>query len=868
MEELSDEIEQCPDGSDENYQIKKRIKCGQCDVTINRLTNVSECNLNFSISCDNSFCYNVSSLLCSTIDCNVSDLICISNCSVNSTKPCNRGFQCDDGSLGLTHQLCNGKFDCHDKSDEIQYQQGFKCVPVGSDKKCVLPQRNLHDDVAQCSDESDLCKNNSCFQCFDKRLLISFNQVCDGLFDCFDLSDERLCQIDFKSNFTKHQKRNFQCDDGSLGFTDQLCNKVFDCQDKSDEIQYQQGFKCVALGSAKKCVLPQRNLHDNVPQCSDESDLCKNNSCFKCFDQRLWISSNQVCDGVFDCYDWSDECLCKQHFDSNLCNTRFSSCNMLHKNYKTKHDFNSSLNLDFYRILNVNADMTKSTTRCQTRIEDHRPATVCDGQPECSDLSDECRCENPPRFCNYTCHNGYNIGDRYCDGIKDNFYNITNKSNCFQGFEELNCLKRFACKAGNKLSIHVDQICDGKKDCDDNRDEHDCEGNDTRIFSSDLEMIANLALKSCFWFMSIAVISGNLYVIVSTIKLFRTAKPGKSLNYQHVIIFNISIADIILGFYLLAIAIYSIYYSGHYGDFDLKWRSSVRCSIIGSLAVLSSEASCLFMVLLTGSRLYAIHKPFSILSISTRKYKLAIISVWLMSVVIAILPILHGVSDYFVHSVEFSNRFVRSQTWNKEKIIEFACRLAEMNNQSMKYNDWVFTKSFLKANYPEYSPGVEFGYYGQTSVCMPRFYVYFGEHAWEYSIVIISVNFVCFFFIAVSYIYMFIRSTKNQLKIRNNQIEKTRSKMQGRISRIIITDFLCWIPICIMAYVKFSGFYVDDVAYIVTAGLLLPINSAFNPILYSSLLDKLFEIFKNRKQKPENQHEIVDITILNDSLKR
>ena len=70
----------------------------------------------------------------------------------NTTKQCNSAFQCDDGSLGLTFQLCNGMFNCLDKSDEIQHQHGFKCVGFGSSRKCVLPQRNLHDNVAQCSD--------------------------------------------------------------------------------------------------------------------------------------------------------------------------------------------------------------------------------------------------------------------------------------------------------------------------------------------------------------------------------------------------------------------------------------------------------------------------------------------------------------------------------------------------------------------------------------------------------------------------------------------------------------------------------------------------------------------------------------------
>ena len=57
--------------------------------------------------------------------------------------------------------------------------------------------------------------------------------------------------------------------------------------------------------------------------------------------------------------------------------------------------------------------------------------------------------------------------------------------------------------------------------------------------------------------------------------------------------------------------------------------------------------------------------------------------------------------------------------------------------------------------------------------------------------------------------------------------------------------------------------HVDDVAYIVSAGLLLPTNSAFNPLLYSSLLDKLKETFKKLRNNMVNQQEIVELNNVN-----
>ena len=231
-------------------------------------------------------------------------------------------------------------------------------------------------------------------------------------------------------------------------------------------------------------------------------------------------------------------------------------------------------------------------------------------------------------------------------------------------------------------------------------------------------MIASPALKSCFWIMYVVVINGNLYVITSTTHLFQTAKLSKTSKYQHMIILNISIADLIMGIYLLSIAACSAYFSGYYAQIYFKWRSSSRCSLIGSLAVLSSEASCFFMVLLTSCRLYKVYKPFSTQSISTRKYKLAIISVWLMAFFIAVFPIPHQIFDYFVHSVEFLNKLTGSKIWNKEKVTKFACRLAILKKKLVECNcnDWDSIKLLLKTNNSEYSSGVEFGYYGQTSV--------------------------------------------------------------------------------------------------------------------------------------------------------
>ena len=732
-EQYHDNITQCPDGSDES-QFTRNVLCGDFNVTITRLSDLTKDDLIDFASYNNSSCHKVSSLQCDIDNCNKTDFICMSTCH-NGTLKCNRSFQCNDGSLGLAFQFCNGNIDCPDKSDEIEDEVGFKCFGFKSTRKCVLPQRNLYDGVAQCNDASDLCRNN--------------------------------------------------------------------------------------------------------------------NSCFECFDGSLIISSKQVCDGVFDCYDWSDECLCEVNFNKQSCKDRFSFSSLVSTNLDKQKNNYTTRSFNFTRSISVNYDKIKSTKSCGTRRKEQYIARLCDGRPECSDFSDECDCENPPEFCNDACHDIFLVGDRYCDGIEDKFYKIVNKSNCPKGFDEIHCLKRFKCKNGNKISIDQNYVCDGKVDCDDESDEIDCKTENKKLFASETEMIESPVLKYCFWIIGMIVICGNLYVIISTTRHLKNAKLNQVIKYNNLIILNISVADTIMGVYLLIIAVHSAYYSGYYDKFDHEWRSSLLCSMTGSLAVLSSEASCLFMVLLASYRLYTIYKPFSTLSLSNHKCKMLFIIVWLISLIIAGLPITSQTSEYFMHSAEFSNQFTQSRIWNVQNITKFACRLARLSNKSMENNNrgWFLTKSYFKKHFSMYSPGLEFGYYSQTSVCMPRFFVVQGENAWEYSLFVITLNFLCFFYIAVGYIFVFIKSSKSQIKIKTKLRKKNKSTMQRRISRIIITDCLCWIPICIIAFMKLSGIYVDDVAYVVSAALLLPINSAVNPLLYSSLLDDIIKALNTLSSK-------------------
>ena len=756
---------------------------------------------------------------------------------------------------------CDGYLDCVDGSDEFDCcnEDQFECDCVRKGKcNCGFNNRNCG-----CISRTSVKQSGGFLKCPNERRKtfgshgkISIYKL-NNILECdeigFPQCDNSTCYT-FNYSFSdteKHpttsflsctsfcsdlqycrKKSTFQCFDNSFIFLDHFCDGVVDCVDGSDEIVNKPGFKC------NKCVLPQNNLYDSLAQCGDNSDLClfeNNAACFKCLDKRLLISYKQVCDGVYDCYDLSDECMCDIYFDVGLCVSRFESNNSACVDNEWLATSHSSLQVE------TTNSLTRTVT-CQTKYGSVQ-AKPCDGRPECKDFKDECECNNPPPFCNDSCHSFFPMGDRYCDGVEDPAWMYLNKTLCPKGFDELECPKRFKCNATGNVSIDILRVCDGKADCDDRSDENNCTEKEKKaLFSSNTEMIAEPGIKATFWIMGLIVLLGNAFVVFDTARFLRKQTVLDVKIFQRVIILNISIADFIMGIYLITIAVFSQKFSGIYGSVDGEWRSSLRCSIIGSLSVISSEASCFFMVVLTAFRLINVFNPITLQTSSILPWKLIIVATWLFSLSLGVIPIVGVAPSYFVHSISFLSKFYQNGSIEVAQFKQFMCRYAILSNTTVKYygSDLESIEMFLENNLPESLPVRMFGYYGETSVCMPRLYVARGEPSWEYTLSLITVNLFCFVFIAVGYLKIYQRAKKSSAKVRSNRSEQQATRMQKRIARIIATDFCCWIPICVMAYVKLAVDF-SNIVYQISAAFLLPINSALNPFLFSWLSDKLFD---------------------------
>ena len=454
----------------------------------------------------------------------------------------------------------------------------------------------------------------------------------------------------------------------------------------------------------------------------------------------------------------------------------------------------------------------------------------CDGIFDCDDHSDETSTDCLNKRFNCTAAGGaISISKEFvCDGIKD----------CDQGEDESRqlCRERFYCENGKPISIDKKFVENGIKDCDTGLDE--CK----TLFSDRYEMIANPVLRSLFWIMGFAALIENLVTNILTLKeMFFHDKSNNSFSKGNsfvelangYFIFNLTISDFLMGVYLLGVVSQGLNYSGHYCFVDKRWRSSNGCSILGTVAILSSEASAFIMASMSTFQLVSIYKPFLTRTMNFKWIVLVAVLCWLVSVLFAFLPWIPLKSGYFVSEVWFPNHFFKTDTISKDYLITIANQVSDTNST---LQSWFKVKETISYKFRYNEIKAEFGFYSQTSVCMPGFYTSTSESAWEYSTFLITLNFMLFIYMLAVYVLVYKKATVT--KFSTSTKKDPNQDMQKRISRLLLTDFFCWIPVCIMAYLRLSGVLLPPDAYIASAGFFLPINSAMNPLLYSRLIEE------------------------------
>ena len=301
----------------------------------------------------------------------------------------------------------------------------------------------------------------------------------------------------------------------------------------------------------------------------------------------------------------------------------------------------------------------------------------------------------------------------------------------------------------------------------------------------------NTTLKVFIWILGISALIGNLLVIGR-----RLSNKDRESNTHSFLLTNLAIADFLMGLYLIIIASVDIKWKGEYFKHDVEWRSGVGCQITGILSLLSSEASVGMLAVVTCDRLICIVFPFTVKKINRLMAILICACVWIISLFLSIVPIL-GL-EYFSGNDDDGN----------------------------------------------------FGFYGRSSVCLPLQLSSDLPAGWEYSVaVFLGINFIAFIFMVIAYTAIFIKVRKSSHKVRSTGTKREYS-LAKRMTFIILTDFLCWMPVIVIALLSITKTYNDPTkqVYVWIAVFVLPINSSINPFLYTFTT-------LGRQRKPTNTEQ-------------
>ena len=209
------------------------------------------------------------------------------------------------------------------------------------------------------------------------------------------------------------------------------------------------------------------------------------------------------------------------------------------------------------------------------------------------------------------------------------------------------------------------------------------------------------------------------------------------------LIANLAIGDFFMGVYLMIIALVDTYYRGKYFRYDRFWRESALCKFAGFMSTFSSELSVFTLTVITIDRLVCIIFPLKMKRLGMREALIVMPALWTLVLFLSASPLV---------GIEYFNNF-----------------------------------------------------YGRSGVCLALHITPDHVGGWEYSVfVFLVLNFVSFLLIFLSYLWMFFVAKRTTQAVRKSKALSDTS-MAKRMTLIVMTDFLCWVPIILLGFASLGG---------------------------------------------------------------
>jgi len=805
-------------------------------------------------------------------------------------------FKCANARCISIGNYCDFVDDCGDGSDESRCERHrcklneFRC----QSGQCIMAQQrcDLLPDCTDSSDEGRLCtigsNCNSAFQCYNGNCIPQY-AVCDFQIDCpgkfHEDEDVATCDLILKSRSldykfyaasTNYQtslvayyqanqeaaggwvKQNlFKCTSGNMIDSNLRCLYEFDrygyqigCRDVSHLIDCAD-FECPKRDYVKcsnSYCIPWRYICDGKWDCvmGEDEVGCARYVCpgqYKCANQSSCILLHQLCDGHRQCPMGDDEWFCdlqcplKCDCIGQSVNCRGANLSNLPGNYISKSvrkldlshnrlgpnlsnsDFSAYHDLGelilrhngievliprkFHQLRNLyKLDLSNNQIHSVKRgaFAGLRRVTqlLLESNPELVILE-------PEAFLGLSSLQMLNISSSRIMALRKNT------------FDGLTSLRHLLLRSNMIVEVE-----DGAFRSLSSLVSLDMRGNDIRYFTklvfSDLKSLRNLSTDSfkfcclmnhqipadkclplpdeisdcedllssvlqrtCIWINGIFSFIGNSIVVVWRYRDLLSQKEREEEQINSILLLSLGCSDLLMGIYLIIIAVVDSWFRGRYIENADNWRDSALCNLCGFLSSVSSVLSVITLVIISVNRYTEICRPFN------RSYKFTLRSThrlillsWCIALSIATLPLL-------------------LTPYNARSGVCLAFHITGQKGAGLTY-----------------------------TILFQGMYV------------------LAFVIIAVCYREMYMEISR---AARQNHAERETSNHPIKIALIVLTSFVACSPTIILRLIALAGYALPAAVYSWIAVLVLPVNSAINPMIYTipSIRKHLRGVTKGRR---------------------
>ena len=314
-------------------------------------------------------------------------------------------------------------------------------------------------------------------------------------------------------------------------------------------------------------------------------------------------------------------------------------------------------------------------------------------------------------------------------------------------------------------------------------------------------LLSKQILSVFLWIFGCSSLVGNALVL----SWGRFRQHKKEISVQFLLICNLAVSDLLMGIYMIIVASADMHYVDSFPMHSEAWRTGIICKVAGALAICSSEASVLFVTLISVDRFHGMRYPYSAHRLRGRSTKTCVVCIWLFASILGAVPsILAGVNTNFYDTshVCIGLPLVR-------KVIT--------ENQEILVDDSIRNVSFgSNARNITITTGQNAGMHFST-------------------VIFCGFNLLCLLIILCSYIDIVKQVYRSRKESGRRRVEiKHEISLNLKVAAIVSTDFFCWFPIIIGGILVQTGVLSLSPAVCAWAiTFVLPINSAINPYLYT-----------------------------------